>query len=282
MLQTIEGRLAHLSRAELKVGQWILAHPREALHAAVADVASAANTSQPTVIRFCRSIGVSGFRELKIRLAESIGRPASYLHRDVNPDDTTGEAAGKVLDRAIQSLVDLRSTLNALPLNQAVVTLAKARQIVFVGSGASGHVAHDACHKFFRLGMPCISVHDVPTMLQYSAIAGARDVFVMISQTGRSTGVVQAAAAAHAAGADVIAITDATTPLAAAAKILLTLPSPEDASVFTPMSSRLAQLALLDTLQVALALQMGPASETKLLRSKQALGQMQVAGTDQA
>ncbi|MGB5581286.1 MAG: SIS domain-containing protein [Woeseia sp.] len=278
MLEGIEQQIETLSRAEQQVGRWILAHPRQAVHAAVGEVAAAAETSQPTVIRFCRSIGMSGFRELKIRLAETIGRPASYLHRDVNQDDTTADAAGKVLDRSIQSLVDVRSALDRLPVEAAVRLLAKARQIIFAGSGASGHVAHDACHKFFRLGIPCSSMNDVPTMLQYAATATSNDVFVFISQTGRTDGVVSAASLAGAEGAAVIALTDDATPLAAVASLLLVLPSPEDASVYTPMSSRLAQLAIMDTLQVALALRMGNRAEANLSRSKQALRMAQMPG----
>ncbi|MGB5354273.1 MAG: SIS domain-containing protein, partial [Woeseia sp.] len=139
-------------------------------------------------------------------------------------------------------------------------------------------VAHDACHKFFRLGIPCSSMNDVPTMLQYAATATSNDVFVFISQTGRTDGVVSAASLAGAEGAAVIALTDDATPLAAVASLLLVLPSPEDASVYTPMSSRLAQLAIMDTLQVALALRMGNRAEANLSRSKQALRMAQMPG----
>ncbi|MEM7279758.1 MAG: transcriptional regulator, partial [Pseudomonadota bacterium] len=45
----------------------------------------------------------------------------------------------------------------------------------------------------------------------------------------------------------------------------------EDSSVYTPMSSRLAQLALLDALQVALALRLGEPAAERLQRSKDAL-----------
>lgn len=276
MLDDIEQNLPLLSPAEQRVGRWILDHPRQTARATVADVARGAETSQPTVVRFCRSLGSSGFRELKVRLAETIGRPASYTHRDVRQDDTTSDAAGKVLDRSIQTLIDLRSSLDKLPVEGAVTILAKARQISFAGSGASGHVAQDACHKFFRLGIPCNAVCDVPTMLQLAVTATPTDVFVLISQTGRTRGVVETALAARKRGAPVIVLSNPDTPLAAAASLLMPLPSPDDASVFTPMSSRLAQLAVLDTLQVALALRLGPGAEDLLSRSKQILAVAQI------
>lgn len=280
MLAIIEEHLDKLSKAEQRVGRWILAHPRQAAHAAVADVAIGADTSQPTVVRFCRSVGVSGFRELKIRLAESIGRPASYLHRDVDVDDTTADAAGKVLDRSIQSLVDLREAVDSLPIDTCIEHILDARQVLFVGVGSSGHVAADACHKFFRLGIPSVAVSDGPTMLQYAAIAGPAQVFVVVSQSGRSPDVVAAANTARSARATVVAVTDPRAPLARIASLLLALPSPEDASVYTPMSSRLAQLVVLDILQVALALRLGPDAVRNLSRSKQVLYRHRAQGGD--
>ncbi len=271
MLQQIHETLPALSRAQRQVGRWILDHPRRAAHAAVAEVAAAAGTSQPTVIRFCRSVGVSGFRELKIRLAEAIGRPESYLHRDVERRDSGRDAAVKVIERSIQTLIDARPLAETLPVDEAVALLCGARQVVFVGSGASGHVAADACHKFFRLGLACTSTSDVPTMLQQTAVAAADDLFVLVSQSGLSQGVLRAADNARRRGAGVLALTDAASPLAAQATLLLACPAHEDPNVYTPMSSRLVQLALLDALQVATALALGQPAEDRLRRSKLAL-----------
>lgn len=271
MLQRIEMTLPDLSRAERQVGRWILEHPREAAHAAVAEVAAAAQTSQPTVIRFCRRVGVSGFRELKIRLAEAIGGPPSYLHRDVERGDSGRDAAVKVIERSIRTLIDARPLLERLPVDEAVTLFTGARQVVFAGSGASGHVAADACHKFFRLGLACTATSDVPTMLQQSAIAAADDLLVLVSQSGRSQGVIAAADNARENGAAVIALTDAEAPLAGRATLLLACPAQEDPNVYTPMSSRLVQLAVLDALLVATALRLGPPAEERLRRSKLAL-----------
>lgn len=271
MLSRLERLVPTLSRAEQRVARWVLAHPRSAADATVADVAEAAGTSQPTVVRFCRSIGLPGFRALKVRLAEALSRPDSYLHRDVARGDSTGDAFSKVVDRSIRVLTDLRDTFMSLPLDEAVAHLVSARQIVFVGTGSSGHVATDACHKFFRLGIPCQALTDAPTMRQYSAIAAAGDAYVIISQSGRSDGIVATSRNARLAGARVIAITSSGTTLAQNADCLLDLPVIDDSGVYTPMSSRLAYLALLDALQVAVALKLGDTAETRLRRSKDAL-----------
>ena len=271
MLSHLQRQLPSLSRAEQRVGQWILDHPREAAAATLANVAAACGTSQPTVIRFCRRMGLAGFRELGRRLTEALSSPVGYVHHDVRPDDTQPDAVAKVLDASIQSLLDVRGRLSSMPIDEAVQALAGARQLAFAGLGASGHVARDASQKYFRLGTPCSALTDTPTILQFAAIAEPGDVLIIISQTGRWPELARAAELARHSGATVMAMTDPGADLAAAADIVFPYNALEDTSVYTPMSSRLAQLALLDALQVALALESGDVAVRKLRDAKQAL-----------
>ena len=271
MLDQITQSLHELSRSEKRVAEWILAHPREAIGATLAQVSRECETSEPTVVRFCRRVGLKGFRELGIRLTEALSTPGTYVHRDVHSDDSSSEAVVKVMDASIKSLIDMKSQLDEMPVDDAVNAMANARQIAFAGLGASGHVAGDACHKFFRLGIPCSTLMDTPMILQFAAIAEADDVLVLLSHTGRWPEFAQAARIATQRGATVIAITHSASTLAAEASILFPAQVIEDTSVFTPMSSRLAQLALLDSILVALALTRGPGASDRLRRTKDAL-----------
>ncbi|RZV37054.1 MAG: SIS domain-containing protein [Chromatiales bacterium] len=271
MLSRISNALPALSPSEKRVAEWILAHPKEATDATLAHIAGECKTSEPTVLRFCRSLGLGGFRELGIRLAESLSAPGSYVHRDVNPDDSTSDAVMKVMDASIQSLAEMRAQLSSMPVDETTRAMAAARQIAFAGLGASGHVARDACHKFFRLGIPCASLTDTPMILQFAAIAEPDDVLVLLSHTGRWREFAQAADIARERGATVVAITNPESALAGAASILFPCRVVEDTNVFTPMSSRLGQLALLDAILVALALARGASATERLKLSKDAL-----------
>ncbi len=77
MLTEIHRALPALSPSERQVAEWIVAHPKEASGATLAHVAKECATSEPTVIRFCRHVGLKGFRELGIRLTEALSRPGS-------------------------------------------------------------------------------------------------------------------------------------------------------------------------------------------------------------
>ena len=271
MLTHIEQRLPHLSRAEQRVARWVLEHPRQAADVTLAEVAARCSTSEPTVIRFCRHVGLDGFREFTKRLTEAISRPAVYVHRNVSEDDTASDAVSKVMDASIRTLIDTRARASAMPFDEAARVMSVARQIGFGGIGASGHVAGDACHKFFRLGIPCAPITDIPSLLQYSATLSEADVLVLVSHTGRWPDLVHAARLARGGEATVIALTDPLSDLANAADILFPCSVTEDTSVYTPMSSRLAHLALLDALQVTLALKLGDSAVQTLRRSKDAL-----------
>jgi len=271
MLVTINRVLPDLSPSQQRVGRWILSHPKEAANATLARLASECETSEPTVVRFCRRVGLGGFRELAIRLTEALSSPAAYVHRDVSADDSTSDAVIKVMDASIQSLIEMRSQLSAMPIDDAVSAMKGARQIAFAGLGASGHVARDACHKFFRLGIPCISLHDTTMILQFASIAEPNDVLLLLSHTGRWEEFARAARLAKARGATVIALTSPDSVVAREANLLFPCQVIEDTSVYTPMSSRLAQLALLDAVHVALALAQGEVASDNLRRSKDAL-----------
>lgn len=272
MFENIRASLGNLSNAERRVAEWVLAHPRQTAEATLAEVAQCAGVSEPTVVRFCRSIGLGGFRELPRRLTEALGRPGSFLHQDVSADDSSADAVIKVFDASIRALVETRAELAQHPFDAGAEMLAAARQIVFIGLGASGNVARDAQHKFFRLGIPCLAITDVPSILQFASIASRGDLLFFISSSGAWEMQVRAANLARGQGATVIAMTRPGSELAAAAALLFPCRPTEDTNIYTPTTSRLAQLALLDALMVLLSLQLGDAAVDRLRASKASIG----------
>lgn len=276
MLPLIEERIPELSRAEQRVARWVLQHPRQAAASTLKEVSAACETSEPTVIRFCRHVGTDGFREFTFRLTEALSSPAIYVHRSVSADDATPDAVSKVMDASIRTLVDIRARSSSMPFDAAVEMLIAARQIVFLGLGASGHVAADACHKFFRLGIPCTSLTDTPNALQRASVSESGDVFVVISHSGDWPELLRCVELVHANGGASIGLTDPPSALAGAVNILFPCHVREDTSLYTPMSSRLGHLALLDALQVVTALALGESAVANLRNSKAALSEITI------
>ena len=269
LLSQVKAMREQLRPSERKLADYVIDAPREVLDLSMTEVAARAGVSQPTIARFCHALGFSGFREFKIRLAQAVAADLPAVYRDVRPDEPVPGVAEKVLDRTIGALLQVRNNLSNDAVAAAIDLLANASRIEFYGAGGSGIAAQDIQHKFFRLGMPSVAYSDPHTFLMSAALLGPGDVVVAISNTGRTRDMVDAARAALAGGAKVIAITHGASPLARLATVGLHANVDEDTDVFSPMTSRTSHLAIGDILAVGVALRRGPELAEKLAGAKQ-------------
>ena len=273
VLYQIERQQKQFSDSELKVARFVLSDAQQILRMSIAELARRVLVSEPTVIRFCRRLGYSGFRAFKDELIAQSGNVDSVLHQKITEHDPVSEAAAKVLESCTRTLLDVSHLASAMPFETAAAMLIDAKQIVFAGLGASGFVAQDAQHKFFRLGIPCRTALDTPTILQSAAIAQPGEVFIFISQTGEWPELVEALVRCRQQGVGTLAFTRRSSELAARADLVFDCEVGENTHIYTPMNSRLATLALLDALQVSLAITMGQSAETNLRGTKTVLNE---------
>src|SRR5690606_9333255 len=106
ILPELRARLPSLSRAAARVARLAIAHPGDVARMTIGEIARAAEVSEPTVIRFCRALGLAGWPDFKVRLAASLmagGVP--YVHSSLKPDESVAGLAGKVFDNAVSALL---------------------------------------------------------------------------------------------------------------------------------------------------------------------------------
>lgn len=271
LLEQIQARLEQMNKAERKVAEVILARPQQATRLSIAALAQAAQVSEPTVNRFCRAFGVSGYPELKIQLAQSLASGAAYVSQAVEPDDSAEAYTRKIFSSTIAALDSARQVIAPQRIERAVDLLSQARQVHFCGLGASAAVALDAQHKFFRFNLAASAQSDVLMQRMLAAAAHTGDLFVMISYTGRTRDLVEVARLARENGASVLAMSVANSPLAKASTLCLDLPLREDTDLYMPMSSRIVQLALLDVLAAGVTLRRGVDHQPHLRKIKESL-----------
>lgn len=271
LLAQIEQQLPSLSTAESKVARLVLDQTQAVARSALAEVAQLAKVSEPTVIRFCRSIGHDGWPDFKIKLAASLMVGVPYVHSSLNVGDGTAVLATKVLDNAVSALLRVRNDINADRLDTAIGLLAGARRIEFYGVGSSGIVAVDAQHKFFRFDLSTVAYSDTHTQRMAASLLSPADVLVAISHSGRSKELLDAVKLALKNGCPVVAITAPNTPLAELATVLVRADTQEDTDIYSPMISRLVHLALIDVLALGVALKYGDNASRVLEKTKQSL-----------
>ena len=280
LLRRIAALRDSLSPAEARVADVVLAAPAWVVQSPLAAVATRAGVSDPTVIRFSRSLGVDGYQTFRLRLAQSLASGASLLHRDVDRADSAPDLAAKVFERAARTLRDVAGQLDAIRLEQAISLLAVARRIEFYGLGSSGIVAADARHKFFRLGLHAVAYSDAHVHGMAATMLAPGDVVVAISSTGRTIDLIASVELALDSGASVIAIAPPRSPLAARCTVPLEISVDEDTDVYTPMTTRLAQLTLIDVLSIGVALRLGPELVKRLERARDSLRDKRLGESD--
>lgn len=265
MLERIRASIPALPPAEQRVARLVVADPRAFATAPVAVLAERAEVSKPTVVRFCRSVGYDGLVDFKRKLAGSVNEGVPFVHRAVDEDDKTGDIIVKVIDNAVAALLRYRNDAAGHAFERAIEMLAEAgrsgHRVEFHGVGNSGIVAQDAQHKLFRLGIHAAAVSDGHVQVMSATMLKPGDVLVVISNSGRSRDLIDAAEIARRKGASIIVITASGSPLAQMAQshanqVLLAVDHPEDYDRYSPMVSRLLHLTVIDILTTGVALRL--------------------------
>ena len=265
-----------MRKSERKVADYVLAHSHNIIHMRIVDLACEAKVSEPTVVRFCRAISCDGFQDFKLRLAQQLGTEPGFGPFALSDADTAPEFSNKVFDATINTLQKVRDSIDPQMMEAAIIALCQAKRVEFYGFGASAAVAIDAQHKFFRLQMSTTAYSDPHIQAMSAMSLGSKDVVVAISQSGRSQALLDAVALVKEAGGTIIGLAPAHTPLARACTIPIHIDAKEESDSYTPVSSRIAHLVVIDILAVGVSQSKGPHISKHLQKLKRGLQSLRV------
>jgi glucokinase len=254
LLERVRQARATLTTAEQRVADLVLAHARSVVNDPIIDIAHRAGVSQPTVVRFCRTLGCAGFSDFKLKLAAGLTGTIPVSHTQVKRTDSSLELAAKVLDNTASAVLMMRGQLNGETIQRCVALLRTARRIDFYALAHYAIVATDAKYKFMRFGVPAAAYIDARLQALAAATLRPGDVVVAISGTGTVREMIKALELARAQGADVIVLASSHSPLARRATHAIAIDHPEEATTEIPMVGRILHLAVIDILAVGLAM----------------------------
>lgn len=254
-LARIRIAMPQMSRIAARIAEFVQAHPSEVVGMSITELADSVEASEGSIINFCRGIGLSGFQQLKLSLAQEIVQPIQFIHEDLDRQDSPETVCRKVFHSGIQALRDTLSVLDPGALANAVEAIRTARRVEIYGIGSSAPIAEDAHYRMLRIGLDARVVIDS----HVQAIAASRctpDVAVLtISHSGATNETVASTRLAREAGARTIVITNfGRSPIQAHADIVLFTMARETRFRTEAMASRIAQLCVIDALIAALAL----------------------------
>lgn len=259
LLVLIKSLLPSLSKAEARVAQAIIRDPSAAASRTITELAQEAGASEATVVRFCRSLGLGGHRELRLRAAQAIITTEAGPDREIiGGDIPTGSDMSRIIATVAyadgHAITDTTDALDADECERVVDALATARRIEIFGVGASGVVATDLMQKLHRIGCMVSFCPDIHSALTGTALLGPKDVAIGISHSGATNEAMDFLELAQDVSATTVAITNhGRSPLAEVANHVLTTAARETTFRSGATVSRIAQLMVVDCLFVGVA-----------------------------
>jgi RpiR family carbohydrate utilization transcriptional regulator len=255
VLARIQALWSSLGPVGQRIADFIVKNPREVVHMSVSEVAERTGSSEGSIVGLCKNLGATGFQQIKIALAQELVRPVQFIHEDLDPQDNATAVIRKIFNSNVQTLHDTEATLDAKAMERAVKLFRKAERIEIYGIGSSATIAEDAHYRMLRIGLNVKLAVDSHVQAISASLADAKTAVLTISHSGSSHETVTATRLAKEAGASTVCITNfGKSPIQAYADVLLFTMARETHFRTEAMTSRLAQLAIIDVLIACLAL----------------------------
>ena len=238
-----------------RIADFIIANADTVVHMSVTEVAEQSKASEGSVVGLCRQIGAKGFQNLKISLAQDLVQPIQFIHEDLQRDDDVPKVVEKIFHSDIQALQDTLSVLDAGAIAKAVEILVAAQRIEIYGIGSAAPIAEDAHYRMLRIGLNCKVAVDSHVQAISASLTDPSVATLTVSHSGSTQETVLATRLAKEAGARTICITNfGKSPVQAFADVVLYTMAKETQFRTEAMTSRIAQLAIVDALIACLAL----------------------------
>lgn len=251
-LRAVRGALAPTAA---RIADFILANAPEVVHMSITEVAERSRASEGSVIALCQQLGARGFQQVKIALARDLVQPVQFIHEDLDRDDDTRTVVDKIFRSNLQAMQDTLKVLDVEAMARAVAAIAGAQRVELYGIGSAAPIAEDANYRLLRIGIESKVVVDSHIQAISAALTGPNVAVITVSHSGSTHETITATRLAKEAGATTICITNyGKSPLLAFADIVLHTMARETDFRTEAMTSRIAQLAIVDALIACLAL----------------------------
>lgn len=257
-----------------KVADYVLENAESVIYLSITELAEKCDTGETTIVRFCRRIGLSGFQEFKLNLAKEIAEPETSIHENISFNDPLDALVQKITTENTLAISNTVKLLSMSELEKAVDAIVNARKIQFYGVGAFGYTALDAKYKFMRLGLNVDANLDAHIQAISAVSLTDKDVAVGISFSGSTKDTVETCRLAKEAGAKVITITNyARSPITSVADIVLLTSAKETPLRSGALTSKIAQIHVLDILYTAVAVRLKDKAVQELNKTAKAVSE---------
>lgn len=155
----------------------------------IKELARAAHVSIPSVHRFCKKLGLEGFKELKVELARSEARRADQKGEvDINFPFAANDTADAVLAQMASvyqtTLADTRDLLDPAALERAAELLDRARGIDIYTQSHNLYPAQMFCDRLLSIGRSASCFESGERQARIALASDCHHVAIAISYSG--------------------------------------------------------------------------------------------------
>ena len=274
LLVRLRGIRPSLTPAEERVASKVLADARGASDLTITELAQAASTSETTVLRFCKRLGLKGYPQLRLSLAAESAMPREQrmAGSDISAGDSIDDIIAKVAAVDSSAVEETAQQLDRVALKSAADAVARSTRVDIYGIGASAIVGTDLQQKLHRIGVVSFAWNDPHIALTSATLLTRQDVAIGISHSGATTETIESLSVARRRGAPTVALTNfPLSPRAAAADSVLTTAARETSLRSGATASRIAALTVVDCLYIAVAQRDLPRARKAVADSRRAV-----------
>jgi len=241
------------TKSEKRLADYILKERDQIMFMSITELAEKSKVGESGIFRFCKNLGLKGYQEFKISVAQSLNSEENDTTRNIDTEillnDSLEVLAGKVKQTNISALDQTYNLLDYEDLDKAVEKIIAAERIRFFGIGSSLITAMEGQNKFLRVTNKAEVIIDSHFQVMTAAQMNEREVAIIISYSGQTKDSIEVARMAKESGAFVIAITRfSKSPMTAYADVTLLCGANEGPLQGGSLSAKISQLYLLDVL----------------------------------
>lgn len=241
-----------LTKTERKVADFVLKNTQQVLFMSITDLSDACGVADASVHRFCRTIGVKGYQEFKMKLSLSMISEDGAIKETENSMlkvDSLKYTMDNILESQINALKETHMLLDQEAVERTVRMMEEAKRIFFFGIGDSMLTANEARNKFLRITNKVSGIEDPHMQAMLASMANSEDLIFFISYSGATKDNVYVAKIAREVGAKIVTLTRfIKSPLTAYADAVLLCGSNEGPLEGGSMGAKLSQLYIVDIL----------------------------------
>lgn len=210
ILATLEFLFPSLTQAEKRAAKYILATPKEVVKLPLQKLAKRCECGEATIIRLCKTVGMTGYTEFKQVLAKQLRTPPE---RNEGLQFDSNHNMGEIVESVFRlNIFNLKKTLEVAAIEEyeaACNAVANAKKLVFFAIGDAMFPCSYASLRFRRMGFDCYADSDADMQIINAFNMNPGDVAIAISHSGRTKQVVEAMRIAKEKGAKTICFTKA-------------------------------------------------------------------------